>query len=72
VLYTGRPAFTAGSGSVSVFRLAKDGETATRVPVELGKSSVNVIEIVRGLEVGERIIVSDMSQYANAEKVRIR
>jgi hypothetical protein len=43
-----------------------------RVPVELGRSSVNVIEITRGLAVGDKIIVSDMSQYANAARVRIK
>ena len=72
VLYSGRPAFSAGSGAASVFRLVDDGKAAVRVPVELGKSSVNVIEILRGLEVGDRIIVSDMSQYANVDRVRIR
>ncbi len=72
VRYTGRPAFSAGSGSVSLFRLGAGGKTAERVPVELGRSSVNVIEIVRGLEVGDKIIVSDMSQYANVARVRIK
>ena len=72
VRYTGRPAFSAGSGSVSLFRLGSGGKTAERVPVELGRSSVNVIEIVRGLEVGDKIIVSDMSQYANVARVRIK
>ncbi|MEO5590475.1 MAG: HlyD family efflux transporter periplasmic adaptor subunit [Gemmatimonadaceae bacterium] len=72
VLYTGRPAFSAGSGGVSLFKLDADGRTAARVPVELGRSSVNVIEIVRGLAVGDRIIVSDMSQYANVARVRIK
>jgi multidrug efflux pump subunit AcrA (membrane-fusion protein) len=72
VLYTGRPAFSAGSGAAFVFRLSEDGKTATRVPVELGRSSVNVIEIVRGLEPGDRIIVSDVSQFANAERVRLK
>ena len=72
VRYTGRPAFSAGSGSVSLFRLGPGGKTAERVPVELGRSSVNVIEIVRGLEVGDKIIVSDMSQYANVARVRIK
>ena len=71
VLYTGRPAFTPGAGSASVFRLSADGREAVRVPVELGKSSVNVIEIIRGLAIGDRIIVSDMSQYANVARVRI-
>ena len=72
VLYSGRPAFSAGSGSASLFKVSPDGKTATRVPVELGRSSVNVIEITRGLAVGDKIIVSDMSQYANAARVRIK
>jgi hypothetical protein len=72
VLYSGRPAFSAGSGSASLFKVTDDGKAAARVPVVLGRSSVNVIEIVRGLEIGDKIIVSDMSQYANAARVRIR
>jgi formiminotetrahydrofolate cyclodeaminase len=71
-LYSGRPAFSAGSGSASLFKITDGGKFAVRVPVELGKSSVNVIEIVRGLEVGDKIIVSDMSQFANVAKVRIK
>jgi len=72
VRYTGRPAFSAGSGSVSLFRLLDGGAFADRVSVDLGRSSVNVIEIVRGLEVGDKIIVSDMSTYANVARVRIK
>jgi HlyD family secretion protein len=72
VMYSGRPAFSAGSGAVSLFRLESGGKSAVRVPVELGRSSVNVIEIVRGLAVGDKIIVSDMSQYANVARVRIK
>ncbi len=72
VLYTGRPAFSAGSGSVALFRVEDGGNSAVKMPVELGRSSVNVIEILRGLEVGDKIIVSDMSQYASVGKVRIK
>jgi len=72
VLYSGRPAFSAGSGSATLFRINAGGKTAARIPVELGRSSVNVIEIVRGLGVGDKIIVSDMSQYTNAVQVRIK
>jgi multidrug resistance efflux pump len=72
VMYSGRPAFSAGSGSASLFKVTDDGKAAVRVPVVLGRSSVNVIEIVRGLDVGDKIIVSDMSQYANAPRVRIK
>lgn len=72
VLFSGRPAFSSGSGSVSLFKLVDGGKAAVRVPVELGRSSVNVIEILRGLDVGDQIIVSDMSQYANVARVRIK
>ena len=72
ILYTGRPVMTAGTGQVSLFKLVENGEAAVRVQVELGRSSVNTIEIVRGLEVGDRIILSDMSTYSNADRVRIK
>ena len=71
VLHAGRPAMTSGSGQVTLFKLEGD-DRAIRVPVELGRSSVNTIEIVRGLEPGDRIILSDMTPYANADRVRIR
>jgi len=71
VVHAGRPAMTAGTGLVTLFKLEGD-DRAVRVPVELGRSSVNSIEIVRGLEPGDRIILSDMTPYANADRVRIR
>ena len=72
VLYSGRPAFSAGSGQASLFKVVDGGKAAIRVPVVLGRSSVNVIEVIRGLDPGDRIIVSDMSQYANVARVRIK
>ncbi|HET8771120.1 MAG TPA: HlyD family efflux transporter periplasmic adaptor subunit [Gemmatimonadaceae bacterium] len=72
ILYSGRPAFGSGSGTVGIFKLEPGGEYAVRVQVELGRSSVNTIEIIRGLEVGDRIILSDMTQYANVDRVRIK
>jgi multidrug efflux pump subunit AcrA (membrane-fusion protein) len=72
VLHAGRPASSASSGNTSVFRVDADGEIAVRVPVVLGRSSVNAIEILNGLAVGDRIILSDLSSVAAAEKIRIR
>ena len=72
VMFSGRPAMSAGSGSTSLFKLVDGGKFAVRVPVQLGRSSVNVIEVVNGLAVGDKIIVSDMSQYANVARVRIK
>ncbi|WKW11552.1 HlyD family efflux transporter periplasmic adaptor subunit [Pseudogemmatithrix spongiicola] len=72
ILYTGRPAVGAASGSVTMFKLEPDGVHAVRVQVELGRSSVNTIEILRGLEPGDRVVLSDMTQYANVDRVRIK
>lgn len=72
ILYTGRPAVGAASGMVTMFKLEPDGTHAVRVQVELGRSSVNTIEIIRGLEPGDRVVLSDMTQYANVDRVRIK
>jgi HlyD family secretion protein len=72
VTYTGRPAQSAGSGTVSLFKVVDDGAAAVRVPVDLGRSSVNMVEIVRGLAVGDRVIVSDMTPYAANARVRLK
>lgn len=72
ILFTGRPAFGPGSGTVGLFKLEPNGDYAVRVSVELGRSSVNTIEILRGLDVGDRVVLSDMTQYANVDRVRIK
>jgi len=71
VLFVGRPAYGQPDGQVSLFRLLPDGKTAERVSVQLGKSSVNTVEVTRGLRAGDRIIISDMSQYDNVDRVRL-
>jgi hypothetical protein len=49
-----------------------DGSAANRVQVKLGKSSVNSIEVVSGLNVGDTVILSDMSQWDGFDRVRLR
>lgn len=71
VLYVGRPAFGQEKSTVSMFRLEADGRTAVRVPVELGRSSVNSIEIIRGLQEGQQVILSDMSRWDTADRIRL-
>lgn len=71
VLYVGRPAYGQPDGQVSLFRLLPDGRTAERISVQLGRASVNTIEVVRGLAAGDRIIISDMSQWDNVNRVRL-
>ncbi len=71
VLYVGRPAFGQEKSTVGMFRVDPDGSTASRVQVELGRSSVNTIEIVRGLKEGDQVILSDMSRYDNQDRIRL-
>ncbi len=72
VLFTGRPASGAGTGTVGMFKLVEGGRAAIRVQVVLGHSSVTTVEIVSGLLSGDRVILSDMSMYDNVDRVRIR
>lgn len=72
VLYVDRPAYGQANSSVSLFKVVGDGGEAVRVTVQLGRSSVNEIEVVEGLQEGDRIILSDLSRVADADRIRIR
>ncbi|HEY1763869.1 MAG TPA: HlyD family efflux transporter periplasmic adaptor subunit [Opitutaceae bacterium] len=71
VVYVGRPAFGQEHSSANIFRLDADGVYASRTQVELGRSSVNTIEIVKGLEPGDRVILSDMSQWDAHDRIKL-
>jgi multidrug efflux pump subunit AcrA (membrane-fusion protein) len=72
VLYTGRPSYGQPESSVGLFKLDPDGKHATRVTVQLGRASVSQIEVRGGLQQGDKVIVSDMSQWDNTNRVRIK
>ena len=72
VLYVGRPAFGQSDSEVRLFKLDAGGDVASRVPVELGKSSVNLIQIVKCLNVGDRVILSDTSAFDQHDRVRLK
>ncbi|MGW8282296.1 MAG: HlyD family secretion protein, partial [Gemmatimonadota bacterium] len=72
VLYAGRPTYGQSQSTVGLFRLTEDGNSAERVSVHLGRSSVNQIEVLSGLQEGDVIILSDMSRYEDVDRVRIR
>jgi HlyD family secretion protein len=71
VVYTGRPAYGQPNSTVSLFKLSEDGRTAVRTPVQLGRSSVNAIEILQGLAPGEQVILSDTSTWDNHDRIRL-
>ncbi|HZY62887.1 MAG TPA: efflux RND transporter periplasmic adaptor subunit [Edaphobacter sp.] len=71
VLYVGRPAFGNENSTISLFKLSPDGKTAVRVPVKVGKASVNNIQVLEGLQQGDTVILSDMSRWDNTDKIRL-
>jgi HlyD family secretion protein len=71
VLYVGRPAFGQEKSSVGMFKIDPDGKTATRVKVDLGRSSVNFIEIAGGLKEGDQVILSDMSRFDTQNQIKL-
>ena len=72
VLHVGRPVFGQAQSTVGLFKLADGDDAAVRAQVELGRSSVSTIEIVRGLEVGDQVILSDMSRWDEFDRIRLR
>jgi hypothetical protein len=72
VLYVARPANAQGESAIELYRLAPDGKTAERVRVQLGPVSVNTIQVRRGLNAGDKVIVSDLGAAEGASRVRIR
>jgi HlyD family secretion protein len=71
VLYVGRPAFGQEQSTVGLFKLERDG-TANRVSVKLGRTSVNAVEIMSGLSVGDQVVLSDMSTWDAFDRVRLQ
>ena len=71
VLFVGRPAFGQEQSTVGLFKLDATGE-ATRAQVQLGRSSVNTIEVLGGLAEGDQVVLSDMSAWDQFERIRLR
>ena len=72
VIYVGRPAYGQAESTVGLFRLDPDGKNASRVQAKLGVGSVNTVEVRQGLKPGDRVIISDVSQYDAQDKLRIK
>jgi HlyD family secretion protein len=72
ILYVGRPVHGEANSTVGLFKVVDDGKEAARVQVQLGRSSVNTVEIVKGLEVGDKVILSDMSAWDNYDRVQLK
>lgn len=71
VLYVGRPAYGQAGSTIGLFKLLDDGETAVRTQVRLGRSSVNTIEVIEGLNEGDQVILSDTSAWDAYNRIRL-
>jgi RND family efflux transporter MFP subunit len=71
VLQVGRPALGNENSTLSLFKVDSDGKYAVRVPVKVGRASVNTIQVMDGLKEGDTVILSDMSRYDNVDRVRL-
>ena len=71
VVYVGRPVIGQPGAKITLFKLDPDGKEAQRVPVSLGQTSVNTIQILDGLKVGDQVILSDMSAQDAYNRIRL-
>ena len=71
ILFVGRPVFGQEESVVSLFKVEADGTHAARTRVSLGRASVNTIEVLEGLQPGDRVVLSDMSTWDQFDRVRI-
>jgi HlyD family secretion protein len=71
IIYVGRPAFGQENSTVTIFKVQPSGE-AIATKVKLGRASVNTIEVVEGLNPGDQVILSDMSQYDAYDRVQLK
>ena len=71
VVFVGRPVIGQPGAKITLFKLDQDTKEAQRVPVSLGRSSVNTIEVVDGLKVGDQVILSDMSAQDAFNRIRL-
>jgi RND family efflux transporter MFP subunit len=71
VLYVGRPALGNENSTLSLFKIDADSKGATRVPVKVGRASVNSIQVIEGLKEGDTVILSDMSRWDNVDRIKL-
>jgi RND family efflux transporter MFP subunit len=71
VVYVGRPALGNENSTVTLFKIDADGMVASRVPVKVGRASVNDIQVLEGLKEGDQVILSDMSRWDSVDRIRL-
>lgn len=72
VLHVGRPGYGQPNSTIGMFKVVEGGRYAIRVSVQVGRSSVNQMEVIQGLDRGDVVILSDMSRWDSADRVRLK
>jgi multidrug efflux pump subunit AcrA (membrane-fusion protein) len=72
VLHVDRPTYGEARSTVGLFKLVDGGHAAMRVPVKLGRASVDEVEVLSGLQAGDEVILSDMSRYGDVDRVKLK
>ena len=71
VLYVQRPVFGQPNSLISIFKVSPDGKEASRAQVRIGRVSVQTVEVVEGLKIGDKVILSDMSAWDGQDRLRL-
>jgi len=71
VIHVGRPAYGQSGADTTLFRVDPDSGIALRVPVRLGRASVNQIEVLQGLKPGDQVILSDTAQWDRYDRLKL-
>jgi HlyD family secretion protein len=71
VLYIGRPVQGQPNSTISLFKLDQAGLEANQIPVTLGRASVTTVEVVQGLIEGDRVILSDLTEHSEHDRIRL-
>jgi hypothetical protein len=71
VVYVGRPVYSQPQSTIEIFKLDQDGKAASLVQAKLGRASVNSVEVLSGLQPGDKVILSDMSSWDEFKRVRL-
>jgi multidrug resistance efflux pump len=71
VLHVGRPAYGQANSTVGLFKLVEGGTAARRTSVRLGRTSVNSVEVLGGLQAGDKVVISDMSRWDGFDRVKV-
>jgi HlyD family secretion protein len=72
VLYVGRPGYGGPNSTIGMFKVVEGGSYAVQTPVQVGRSSVNQMEIIQGLQPGDVVILSDMTRWDSAARVKLK